>query len=92
MEHTLIWWKSNNVTLMGMLKTAFCNQADRKEGGGEGGSAPSALAVSKCEIWFFDTQNTFRIIVRGLKNAFIMSLTPLLYRYQIILWQSSSKQ
>ena len=45
-----------------------------------GGSAPSALTVSKCEnfypffieIWFFDTQNTCYLIVMGLKNAFFM--------------------
>ena len=63
-------------------------------------STPSALTINKSEIlthfsteiWFFDTQNTFHHFVRGLKNAFFMSLTPLLYRYQIILWQSSSKQ
>ena len=44
------------------------------------GSATSALTISKCEnfdlffieIWFFDTQNTFYLIVRGLKNAFFM--------------------
>ena len=24
------------------------------------------------EIWFFDTQNTFNLIVRGLKNAFFL--------------------
>ena len=29
----------------------------------------------------YDTQNTFHLIVKGLKNAFLMSLTPLLYRY-----------
>ena len=47
--------------------------------GGEG-SATSALTVRKCEnfdpfsieIWFCDTQNTFYLIVKGLKNAFFM--------------------
>ena len=42
------------------------------------------------EIWFFDTQNTFYLIVRGLKNAYFMSITPLLYRFLTILWQSSN--
>ena len=42
------------------------------------------------KIWFFDTQNSFYIIVRGLKNAFFMPLTPLLYCYMAVLWQSSS--
>ena len=41
-------------------------------------------------IWLYDTQNTFYLIVRGLKNAFLMPLTPLLYRYLTVLWQSSS--
>ena len=43
-----------------------------------GGAATSALTVSECEhfdfflieIGFFDTQNTFYLIVNGLKNAF----------------------
>ena len=52
-----------------------------------GRSAPSALTVSKCENFDpsfslkFDSQNTFYLILRGLVNAFFMSLTPLLYRY-----------
>ena len=29
-------------------------------------------------IWLYDTPNTFYLIVRGLKNKFLMSLTPLL--------------
>ena len=41
-------------------------------------------------IWLYDTQNTFYLIVRGLKNAFLVPLTPLLYRYLTVLWQSSS--
>ena len=36
------------------------------------------------EIWFFDTQNTFYLIVRDLKNAFFMPFAPLLYRYLTI--------
>ena len=36
------------------------------------------------------TQNTFYLIVSGLTNAFLMPLTPLLYRYLTVLWQSSS--
>ena len=32
----------------------------------------------------------FYLIVSGLKNAFQMLLTPLLYRYLTVLWQSSS--
>ena len=67
--------------------------------GGE--SAPSALTVRKCEnfdtffsieIWFFHIQNTFYLIVRDLKNVFLMPFTPLLYSYPTILWQSNSKQ
>ena len=61
----------------------------------------TALTVSKCEnlypfypffieTWFFDTQKTFYIIVRGLENGFFMPLTPLLYWYLTVLWQSSS--
>ena len=34
----------------------------------------------------------YPLIVRGLKNAFFMSLTPLLYLYLTILWNSKSKQ
>ena len=74
-------------------------QADRKGGGG--GVSPLGPDRKKMwkfwliffiEIWFFDTQKTFFLIVRGLENAFFMSLTPLLYCYPTILWQSSSKQ
>ena len=36
-------------------------------------------------IWLYGTQNTFYLIVRGLKNAFLMPLTPLLYRYLTVL-------
>ena len=32
-------------------------------------------------IRLYDTQNTFYLIVRGLKNAFLMPLMPLLYCY-----------
>ena len=42
------------------------------------------------EIWLYNTQNTFYLIVGGLKNAFLMPLTPLLYHYLTVLWQSSS--
>ena len=42
------------------------------------------------EIWFFDTQNTFYLIVMGLKNAFLMPLIPLLYHYLTVLRESSS--
>ena len=45
---------------------------------------PSAQALSKCEIWFFDTQNTLFLIVRGLKNTFFMPIMPLLYCYPTI--------
>ena len=48
--------------------------------------------IFSIEFWFLDTKNTFDLIVRGLKNAFCMSLTPLLYHYPTILWQSSTKQ
>ena len=43
--------------------------------------SPSALTLSKCEnfdpffhliILFFDTQKTFYLIVKGVKNAFLM--------------------
>ena len=44
------------------------------------------------EIWFFDTQNTFNLIVRGLNNAFFHVHNASAYRYPTILWQSSSKQ
>ena len=40
-------------------------------------------------IWFYDTQNTFYLIVRGLKNAFLMPFMPLLFCYMTVLWQSS---
>ena len=33
----------------------------------------------------YDTQDTFYLIVRGLKKAFLMPLTPLLYRYLTVL-------
>ena len=54
-----------------------------------GGSAPLTLTLSKCEYlthffhWnlFFDTQNTFYLIVKGLKNAFFM---PFLWLQMII--------
>ena len=44
------------------------------------------------EIGFFDTQNTFYLIVRGLKNAFFMPFKPPLHHYPTILWKSNSKQ
>ena len=74
-------------------KWIFYGQADCKGGGG---SAPSALTVSKCEnfdpfffngIRLYDTQYTFYLIVRGLTNAFLVPLTPLLYRYLTVLWE-----
>ena len=40
--------------------------------------------IFSIENWFFDTQNTFDLIVRGLKNALFLSLTPLLYVYLTI--------
>ena len=60
-------------------KWIFYGEADCK-----GGSATSVLTVNKCEnfvfflteIWFFDNQNTFYLIVQGLKNAFF---TPFLW-------------
>ena len=64
-----------------------------------GRSATLALTVSKCENFdpFFSMEydsmvlkTHFYHIVRGLKNAFLMPLTPLLYRYLTVLWQSSS--
>ena len=48
--------------------------------------------IFSIEFWFFDTQNTFYLIVRGLKSAFFMSVTSPVYCYSMILWQSSSKQ
>ena len=62
---------------------------------------PWPWPVSKCENFdlffsiefvFFDTQITFYLVVRGLKNALFMSSTPPIYRYPWILWQSNSKQ
>ena len=44
------------------------------------------------EFCFFNTQNTFYLIVRGLKNALFMSWMTLLHHYSTILQQSSSKQ
>ena len=49
-----------------------------------------ATRKKKTDILLYDTQNTFYLIVRGLTNAFLKPLTPLLYRYMTVLWQSSS--
>ena len=48
--------------------------------------------IFSIKISIFDTQNTFYLIVRDLKNAFFMSLTHLLCRYPTILWKSNKKQ
>ena len=40
--------------------------------------------------WFFDTQNTFHLILKRLKNAFFISFTPLIFCYLTSLWQCSS--
>ena len=67
-------------------KRIFYGQAFRK--GGTGGSDRKqmwkSLPISSIEIWFFDAQNTFYLIVRGLKNAFFWPITPPLYRYPTI--------
>ena len=44
----------------------------------------------KTDILLYDTQNTFYLIVRGLTNAFLMPLRPLIHCYLTVLWQSSS--
>ena len=41
------------------------------------------------DIWFFDTQNSFQLNMKGVKNEFFMPLTPLLCHNLTILWQSS---
>ena len=61
----------------------------------------SPLGPGRKNKWNFDpflnclvlgySKHTY-LIVRGLKNAFIMSFTPLLYRYPTILWQSREQQ
>ena len=61
----------------------------------------SPLGPGRKNMWNFDpflnclvlgySKHTY-LIVRGLKNAFIMSFTPLLYRYPTILWQSREQQ
>ena len=61
-------------------KQTFNVQADRK-----GGGHPPGLTVSICEnvdpfsfgIWFFDSQNRFYLMVKGLKNAFFMRFLSL---------------
>ena len=45
---------------------------------------------SRVEKFKIATSAEAPFIVRGLKNAFLMPLTPLLYRYLTVLWQSSS--
>ena len=85
-----------NWLLLVVKKRIF--EADRKKGGRGGRSTLSVLTVGKCknadpffiEVWFFDTQNNFYLIVKGLKNAFFMSFRLLQYRYPTILWQESS--
>ena len=79
-------------------KGIFYGQADhkREEGGGVSHLGPDRKQMWKLwriffnGIWLYDTQNTFYLIVRGLKNAFLMPLTPLPYRYLTVLWQSTS--
>ena len=64
-------------------KRIFCGQADRKK-------MWKIWPIFFNGIWLYDTQNTYHLIVRGLKNAFLMPLSPLLYCYLTLLWQSSS--
>ena len=45
----------------------------------------SSIASIFFFIRFFDTQNTYNLIERGLRNAFFMSSTPLLNCYPTIL-------
>ena len=93
--------KSCNKLILGSPKKVLFMVRLTVSGGFSGWtSASSAVTINKCgilthfstEIWFFDTQNTFHLFVRGLKNAYFMSLITLLYRYLTILWQSSSNQ
>ena len=59
----------------------FYGQADRKGGG----STPPGLTVAFVKIlglkthwiWFLDTQNTFYLMVKGLKNAYLMHFPSL---------------
>ena len=44
------------------------------------GEASKKLWSFFIEIWFFDTQNTFYLIVKDLKNAFFMPFTPPLFQ------------
>ena len=62
-------------------KRIFYGQADRKGGG----SAPPGLTVAFVKIlglkthwiWFLDTQNTLYLMVKGLKNAYLMHFPSL---------------
>ena len=64
------------------IKRIFYGQADRKGGGSTKPVGPDRKQMWKFWPIFFngirlyDTQNTFYLIVRGLKNAFLMPLTP----------------
>ena len=44
------------------------------------------------EFLFFDTQNTFFLIVRGLKNASLMPFTPLLYHYLTVCDRAAAEE
>ena len=96
---TLFWWETSDSFDKGSRNPppGYFTVRLTPRGRRGGGVCPSALTVSKCEnfdpillieIWVFDTQNTFYLIVRGLKMH--LPLTPLLYRYLIVLWQSCS--
>ena len=60
----------------------FYGQADRKGAGGV-----SHLGRDQKQMWKFWP---IFLIVGGLKKAFFIPLTPLLYCYLTVLWQSSS--
>ena len=57
--------------------------------GGRGGSTPPGLTVAFVKnltlfsygIWFLDTQNTFYLMVKGLKNAYLMHFSSLPSRF-----------
>ena len=63
-------------------KRIFYGQADRKGGGGV--TTPGLtvafvkiLGLKTHWIWFLDTQNTFYLMVKGLKNAYLMHFPSL---------------
>ena len=58
-------------------KRIFYGQADRKERVSHLGPDRKQILIFSFEIVFFDTQNTFYVIVKGLKNAVFMPISSL---------------